>query len=100
MGEKFEPLKKKKKFISALEVDKEIKRVRGMGQPRIYPRQFCINNKDMNGFVEFFVKGRCVHDCSKCNYCDILAKKVVKHNTNVEEYLKDLYKQLDSYMFR
>jgi len=33
--------------------------------------------ESLNGFLDFFIRGHCDKDCTRCNYCDEWAKKVV-----------------------
>ncbi len=93
-------LNTKKEFSDALAVDCEIKRVRGIGKERIYPRQFFIDNSMLDGFINFFVDNNCKKDCKKCSYCKMISQKVVKNNSEIEDYLKSLYNQLDNYIFK
>ncbi len=47
-----------------------------------------IDNKKLNGFMDFFHKGHCERDCKLCNYCDRYAKKAVKYLVPVEQHEK------------
>ena len=75
----------------------EIKRVRGLGQPRIYPRHIYIDNEKLDGFIEFFVNNKCINNCNVCDYCKNISKKVIIKNEEVSDYLKELYSKYDEY---
>ena len=79
------------------EVYNEIKRVRGLGQPRIYPRHIYINNEKLDGFIEFFVNDKCINNCNVCDYCKSISRKVITKNEEVSDYLKELYSKYDEY---
>jgi len=36
-----------------------------------------IDNKALDGFLDFFEEGKCIDDCIACNYCGKVAKKAV-----------------------
>jgi len=75
----------------------EIKRVRGLGQPRIYPRHIYIDNEKLDGFIEFFVNDKCINNCNVCDYCKSISRKVITKNEEVSDYLKELYSKYDEY---
>ncbi len=79
------------------EVYNEIKRVRGLGQPRIYPRHIYIDNEKLDGFIEFFVNDKCINNCNVCDYCKSISRKVITKNEEVSDYLKELYSKYDEY---
>lgn len=79
------------------EIYAEIKRVRGLGQSRIYPRHVYIDNKKLNGFIDFFREGKCINNCNVCNYCKNISKNVITRNEEISEYLKELYSKYDEY---
>jgi collagenase-like PrtC family protease len=79
------------------EVYNEIKRVRGLGQPRIYPRHIYIDNEKLDGFIEFFVNDKCINNCNVCDYCKSISRKVITKNEEVSDYLKELYSKYDKY---
>lgn len=93
-GEK--PLEKKE-VKNKKEIYNEIKRVRGIGCPRQYPRNLYIDNNKLDGFIDFFVKGNCKNNCNECGYCKSFAKKVITKNLEVSNYLKELYDEYDKY---
>ena len=47
-----------------------------------------IDNKKLNGFIDFFHQGHCQRDCKTCSYCDTYAKKSVRYLVPVEEHKK------------
>lgn len=73
----------------------EIKRVRGLGVPRKYKRHIYIDNSKLDGFIEFFVKGKCTNNCGKCGYCKKVANEVIHKENDIYYYLKKLYKEYD-----
>ena len=84
LSKEYKELVCKHQFSNVLEVDKEIKNIRGIGQERRYPRQFYIDNIKLEGFIKFFVNDNCKRDCSKCNYCKVISEKVITKNSNTE----------------
>ena len=87
----------KRKVKNKNEIYNEIKRVRGIGCSRIYPRNIYIDNSKLDGFIDFFVKENCNNNCNECGYCKNFAKKVVTKNLEVSNYLKELYDEYDKY---
>lgn len=79
------------------EIYNEIKRVRGLGCYRQYPRNIYIDNNKLNGFIDFFVNGKCSNNCSSCGYCKNISNKVITKNKEITEYLKELYKKYDEF---
>ena len=60
--------------------------------PRVY-----INNKALDGFIDFFKDKDCLSGCSHCNYCRKIADKVVELNpSEVNDYVSILNKFLDA----
>ncbi|MDD5192141.1 MAG: U32 family peptidase [Candidatus Nanoarchaeia archaeon] len=55
-------------------------------QEAIFPAQVYLNNKDLDGFIEPFIKGK---DCSE-HICDISELKNEKKNANSCSYCKDI----------
>jgi hypothetical protein len=47
-----------------------------------------IDNKKLNGFMDFFHKGNCNRDCNECNYCNKFAEKAISYLVPVEEHQK------------
>jgi collagenase-like PrtC family protease len=47
-----------------------------------------IDNKKLNGFMDFFHKGNCHRDCNECNYCNKFADKAIRYLVPVEEHEK------------
>jgi len=59
--------------------------------PKIY-----IDNQALNGFIDFFQKQDCLSECSRCNYCQEIADKVVHcDRSEVDRYTSELRKCLD-----
>lgn len=87
----------KKEVNTRKEIYNEIKRVRGISQYRIYPRNVIINNNKLDGFIDFFVNNKCINNCNECNYCKKIAKKVITKNDEISNYLMELYNKYDEY---
>jgi len=49
-----------------------------------------IDNKKLDGFLDYFHKGLCKRDCKECSYCDVFAKKAVHYLVPVEEHEKNM----------
>ena len=47
-----------------------------------------IDNKKLDGFMDFFHKGNCQRDCNECSYCDKFAAKAISYLVPVEEHEK------------
>ena len=47
-----------------------------------------IDNKKLDGFMEYFQKGNCHRDCNICNYCDNYAKKAISYLVPLPEHEK------------
>ncbi len=86
----------KNKVETQQEIYEEIKRVRGLGKPRECERHIYIDNKKLDKFIDFFVKGNCSGNCESCGYCKKISTKVIKENKEVVEYLKELYNKYDN----
>jgi len=58
------------------------------------PWKMEINNKDLDGFLEFFIKnGDCrTKDCRECGYCKKIAEKVIKIDSQWQKEMVALYK--------
>jgi len=55
-----------------------------------------IDNKKLDGFMEFFHKGHCNRDCEKCKYCDGFAEKAISYLVPVEEHEKAMQSLRDT----
>lgn len=88
-------LVKRKKANSEEEIIDEICNIRGIGRERKYPRHIYIDNKKLDGFIDFFKNGNCSGNCNKCNYCKKIADKVIKRNDEISNYLIYLYEKYD-----
>lgn len=49
-----------------------------------------IDNKKLDGFMDFFHKGHCQRDCDKCSYCDQFAEKAISYLVPVEQHEKTM----------
>lgn len=85
-------IEEKSVFNSIEDIINEIKRIRGFGTERKYDSHVFIDNKKLDGFLDFFVAGKCKKDCSKCKYCEQIANRVITENTEVKNYLQKLYR--------
>ena len=58
------------------------------------PWKMEINNKDLDGFLEFFIKnGDCrTRDCQECGYCKKVAERVIKVDPQWQKEMTALYK--------
>jgi len=60
---------------------------------KIPPRiEVYIDNYKLNGFLEFFVQGKCKQACNECDYCYNVASHVVKINENYRQSFLNNYK--------
>lgn len=60
------------------------------------PPKFYIDNKALDGFMDFFSKQNCLSGCSHCEYCQRIASKAVRFDREeVDEYVAALNKCLD-----
>lgn len=87
----YNKIKKLEELNSKSEIINEICKIRGLGCERLYPRHIYIDNKKLNGFIDFFKEGKCTGNCGKCNYCKNVAKEVITRNDEVSDYLIELY---------
>ena len=47
-----------------------------------------IDNKKLDGYLDFFAKGRCHRDCDSCSYCEEIGEKAIKYLVPVEKHLE------------
>lgn len=78
---------------SEKEILQEICRVRGLGCEREFPQHIYIDNKKLDGFINFFKQGKCKGNCIECNYCKGISKKVIKRENEICNYIMELYKK-------
>lgn len=45
-----------------------------------------IDNKKLNGFLDFFHQGHCGRDCDHCSHCDKFAQKAIRYLVPVEQH--------------
>ncbi len=86
---------KEKKAATRQAIYQEIRRVRGLGVPREFDRHIYIDNKKLDGFIEFFIKGNCTGNCQNCGYCKKIAQNTIVKNDITYNYLKKLYDKYD-----
>ncbi len=55
-----------------------------------------IDNKKLDGFMDFFHKGNCNRDCNECKYCDKFAEKAINYLVPVEEHEKAMQSLRDT----
>lgn len=84
------------KTIDCNKLVKQIAKIRGMGCERFLPSHVYIDNKKLEGFIDFFRKGKCTGVCSKCNYCKRIANKAINENLEIKQMLLELYNQFNN----
>lgn len=87
---------KKQKLHNRKDIYEEIKRVRGLGQPRECKRHIYIDNKKLDNFIKYFVDNKCTGNCNSCRYCSAIAKKVITKDEEICNYLLELYDKYDN----
>lgn len=90
-GSSLKELSDKSVPSSKEEIIKRIKAVRGLGCKREYEQHVLIDNRKLDGFIDFFKNGNCKGNCKSCNYCKNIAKKVIWRNDEICDYLISLY---------
>ena len=98
-GTALEPLEVKTNFNDINEVVSEIFKIRGFKLERKYPQHVYIDNKKLDGFIDFFKQGNCKGNCQNCNYCSNISKKTITTNEEVSNYLKDLYGRFENMLY-
>lgn len=98
-GTKIKPLVPKMGFTDIHDVVNEINKVRGYKTERKYPQHIFLDNKKLNGFLEFFKQGNCKGNCASCNYCSNISKKVITINQEVTDYLIQLYSKFEEMLY-
>lgn len=54
---------------------------------------FYIDNKSLNGFIEYFLKENCREkSCQECRYCDEVSKKVIKFDVTAKNSIEKEFK--------
>lgn len=86
----------KKNNLTQEEIIEEIKQVRGLGCERKYPRHINIDNKSLDGFIDFFVNENCKNNCNECKYCSFFAEKSISVDNEISTYLNELYNNYDN----
>lgn len=58
-----------------------------------------INNKELNGFLNYFEHNDCTSACHRCNYCNEFAEKAISANVRlVDDAVIKIEKLIDSYL--
>ena len=86
-------------FNSKKEIIEEICRIRGLGCERQFPRHIYIDNKKLDGFLDFFKNGYCTGRCKSCNYCKKIADDVIIKNDKICNYIEKLYNKFNEVNF-
>lgn len=72
----------------------------GMKDARIFLKNsgIYVNNKKLEGFINYFQAGKCQTNCSGCNYCYGVAKEVIeiRDERQLDKLIDLLNKRLDS----
>lgn len=58
-------------------------------------RDIYIDNQKLDNFITFFIDNKCTGNCNSCGYCNMIAKNVITKNTEVCDYLLELYNKYD-----
>lgn len=98
-GTEEQPLRVRTDFENIDDVINEIYKIRGYKMQRKYPQHIFIDNKKLNGFLEYFRNGNCKGNCQKCNYCSIISQNTITINEEVSDYLKKLYTQFENMLY-
>ncbi|MDR2778572.1 MAG: U32 family peptidase [Rickettsiales bacterium] len=80
---------------SVSDIADEIFKIRGMGRARKVPSHIYIDNKKLDGFIDYFIEGKCSGLCDKCTYCKNYYEKSVVLNEEVRSKLLALYRKFD-----
>lgn len=81
------------------EIIEEICKLRGLGCERKYPRHIYIDNRKLDGFINFFKNNNCTGNCLSCNYCKKIADNAILKNDRICEYLIELYDKFNEKKF-
>jgi len=58
------------------------------------PKRPYINNNKLDGFIDYFVDGKCNGICDECNYCKEFAKKSLEEDEAERKTQLEFYQQL------
>ena len=86
-------------FRSKNEIIKEICNIRGLGCERKFERHIYIDNKKLDGFINFFKDGNCTGNCILCDYCKNVTNNVITKNIEICNYLEQLYDKFNDVKF-
>ena len=92
-------LSKRENIKSKNEIINEISRVRGLGRERKFEQHIYIDNRKLDGFINYFKNGNCKNNCQMCNFCYNISKRVIKKNNDICDYLIDLYNKFNEIKF-
>jgi collagenase-like PrtC family protease len=57
----------------------------------VRPEKIFIDNQALNGFLNFFLAGKCTGACEECGYCKKIAKETIKVNSEYSNYILGIY---------
>jgi collagenase-like PrtC family protease len=61
---------------------------------QLNPKRPQINNKALDGFIDFFVDGNCNDDCTECNYCKDFSRKAITIDASETKRQLSLYESI------
>ena len=76
--------------INLFKAHKLVNQLNALRDEKVFNESFdlYIDNKKLDGFMDFFHKGNCHRDCNECNYCNKFADKAVSYLVPIEEHEK------------
>jgi collagenase-like PrtC family protease len=76
--------------INLFKAHKLVNQLHELRQEKAFNESFdlYIDNKKLDGFMDFFHKGHCHRDCNICSYCDKFAAQAVSYLVPIEEHEK------------
>jgi hypothetical protein len=76
--------------INLLKAHKLVNKLSDLRNEKAFNESFdlYIDNKKLNGFLDFFHQGNCHRDCKECNYCNKFAEKAVSYLVPVAKHEK------------
>ncbi len=57
-------------------------------EQKLKPLLIYLDNKKLDGFLDYFVKGKCTFDCDSCKYCHRLVKEIVITDQERKDYIQ------------
>lgn len=84
--------------VNLLKAHKLVSQLDGIRKQKAFNESFdlFIDNKKLDGFLDFFHKGLCHRDCTQCNYCDKYAAKAVRYLVPEEQHRETLGRLRDA----